>query len=161
MKVVNHRHTLPREVVNVPSLETFKTRLDGALSNLTKLKMSLLTAGSWDEMAFKGPFQPKPFYEDQKGGGQMVGSRQFPSFGVNRRDHFFRRREGPVLHHEGSGLFNISPVRDFWGGHRMTTEDGSEIQVMKGLKERAERQMVFAIHTVLKHLAGSSWISNV
>jgi len=43
----------------------------------------------------------------------------------------------------------------------MTTEDGSEIQVMKGLKERAERQMVFAIHTVLKHLAGSSWISNV
>ena len=45
MRVVEHRHRLPREVVDVPSLETFKTRLDGALSNLIELKMSLLTAG--------------------------------------------------------------------------------------------------------------------
>jgi len=34
---------LPREVVDDPSLETFKARLDRALSNL-ELKMSLLTA---------------------------------------------------------------------------------------------------------------------
>jgi len=33
------------EVVEAPSLETFKARLDGALSNLVWLKMSLLTAG--------------------------------------------------------------------------------------------------------------------
>jgi len=31
-----------RYVVDVPSLETFKVRLDGALSNLIQLKMSLL-----------------------------------------------------------------------------------------------------------------------
>jgi len=34
MTVVKHWNRLPREVVDVPSLETFKVRLDGALSNL-------------------------------------------------------------------------------------------------------------------------------
>jgi len=34
MRVVKHWHRLPREVVGAPSLETFKTRLDRALSNL-------------------------------------------------------------------------------------------------------------------------------
>ena len=34
MRVVKHWHGLPRELVNVPSLATFKVRLDGALSNL-------------------------------------------------------------------------------------------------------------------------------
>ncbi|KFQ73053.1 hypothetical protein N337_07120, partial [Phoenicopterus ruber ruber] len=34
MRVVKHWPRLPREVVDVPSLETFKARLDGALSNL-------------------------------------------------------------------------------------------------------------------------------
>ncbi|KFV60155.1 hypothetical protein N341_07203, partial [Tyto alba] len=34
MRVVKHWHRLPREVVDAPSLETFKTRLYGALSNL-------------------------------------------------------------------------------------------------------------------------------
>ncbi|KFW68332.1 hypothetical protein AS28_09601, partial [Pygoscelis adeliae] len=34
LRVVRHWHRLPREVVDVPSLETFKVRLDGALSNL-------------------------------------------------------------------------------------------------------------------------------
>jgi len=42
------RNRLPREVVNVLSLETFKIRLDGALRNLIQLKMSLLTAGWLD-----------------------------------------------------------------------------------------------------------------
>jgi len=44
-RAVKHWNGLPREVVKAPSLETFKARLDGALSNLTYLKMSLLTAG--------------------------------------------------------------------------------------------------------------------
>jgi len=42
---MQHWHRLPREVVDAPYLETFKVRLDGALSNLIQSKMSLLTAG--------------------------------------------------------------------------------------------------------------------
>jgi len=45
MRVVKHWNRLPREAVEAPSLETFKARLDGALSNLVLLKISLLTAG--------------------------------------------------------------------------------------------------------------------
>jgi len=45
MRVVKHWHRFPREAGDAPSLETFKARLDRALSNLVQLKMSLLTAG--------------------------------------------------------------------------------------------------------------------
>ncbi|KFP12064.1 hypothetical protein Z169_01583, partial [Egretta garzetta] len=33
-RVVKHWNRLPREAVDAPSLETFKVRLDGALSNM-------------------------------------------------------------------------------------------------------------------------------
>ncbi len=48
MRVVEHWNRLPREVVDAPSLETFKARLDRALSNLIWLEMSLLLAGGLD-----------------------------------------------------------------------------------------------------------------
>jgi len=48
VRVVKPWPRLPREVVNAPSLETFQARLDGALSTLVQLKMSLLSAGGWD-----------------------------------------------------------------------------------------------------------------
>ena len=34
MRMVRHWNRLPREAVDAPSLEVFKARLDGALSNL-------------------------------------------------------------------------------------------------------------------------------
>ncbi|KFP12652.1 hypothetical protein Z169_06438, partial [Egretta garzetta] len=34
MRVVKHWNRLPREAVEAPSLEAFKARMDGALSNL-------------------------------------------------------------------------------------------------------------------------------
>ncbi|KFV49834.1 hypothetical protein N341_01365, partial [Tyto alba] len=34
MRVVKHWHRLPREAIDAPSLETFKVRLNRALSNL-------------------------------------------------------------------------------------------------------------------------------
>ena len=45
IRVVKLWHRLRREVVDAPSLETFKARLDGALSNLIWVKVSLLSAG--------------------------------------------------------------------------------------------------------------------
>jgi len=45
MRVVKPWRRLLREEVDAPSLETFKVRLNEALSNLTELKMSLFIAG--------------------------------------------------------------------------------------------------------------------
>ena len=63
MRVVKHWNGLPREVVDDPSLETSQARLDGALSNLVELKMSLPTAGGLGWMTSEFPFQPKAFYD--------------------------------------------------------------------------------------------------
>ena len=48
MRVVKHWNGLPRQVVEAPSLETSKTRLDRALSNLISLAVSLFAAGGLD-----------------------------------------------------------------------------------------------------------------
>jgi len=39
--VVRHWYRLPREFVDAPSLEVFKTRLDGALSNLVECRVRI------------------------------------------------------------------------------------------------------------------------
>ena len=49
-------------MVDAPFLEVFKVRLDGALSDLIELKMSLLMAGGVVGLdGPEGPLQPKPF----------------------------------------------------------------------------------------------------
>jgi len=53
--VVKHWHRFPREVVEAPSLETFKA----ILSNLVWLKMSLLIAGGGWARPLKVPSNPK------------------------------------------------------------------------------------------------------
>ena len=45
VRVVRHWHRLPRESVDAPSLAVFRARLDGALANLVKWKVSLPVAG--------------------------------------------------------------------------------------------------------------------
>jgi len=52
VRVVKHWNRLPREAVDVPSLEVFKARLDGALSNLVEWKMSLIMAGGLEPNDF-------------------------------------------------------------------------------------------------------------
>ena len=59
MRVVKPWPRLPREVGDAPSLETFQARLDGALSTLIQLKMSLLTAGSWARWPLSVPSNTK------------------------------------------------------------------------------------------------------
>jgi len=48
LRVVKPWQRLPREVVDAPSLGTLQARLDGALSSLIWVKMSLLMAGGLD-----------------------------------------------------------------------------------------------------------------
>jgi len=45
MRVVRHWNRLPKEAVDVPSLEVCRASLDGALSNLVWWKVSLPLAG--------------------------------------------------------------------------------------------------------------------
>ena len=58
---------LPREVVDAPSLEVFKVKLDGALSNLVQYQIWRLVAlpvsGGLEFDDPWSPFQPKPFYD--------------------------------------------------------------------------------------------------
>jgi len=63
MRVVRPWHRLPREAVAAPSLEVFKARLNGTLSNLVWWKVSLPTAAGLKLDDLSGPTQPKPFYD--------------------------------------------------------------------------------------------------
>jgi len=53
---------LPSEVVDVPSMEAFKARLDGAVSSLVWWEASLPIAEGLEQDDLKGPFQHKPIY---------------------------------------------------------------------------------------------------
>ena len=58
---VRHWNRLPSKVVDGPSLEAFKARLGGALSNLVRWEVSLPIAGGLELDDLKAPFQPKLF----------------------------------------------------------------------------------------------------
>lgn len=49
------KNRLPKDAADVPSLETFKVRLDVALSNQIQPNISLLTTEQLDRITFKGP----------------------------------------------------------------------------------------------------------
>ena len=62
-RVVTHWYRLPKEVVDVPSLEAFKARLDVALGSLVWWLVTLHIAGGLKLDDHCGAFQPRPFYD--------------------------------------------------------------------------------------------------
>ena len=62
-RVVTHWNRLPKEVVDAPSLEAFKARLDVVLGSLVWWLVTLHIAGGLKLDDHCGPFQPRPFYD--------------------------------------------------------------------------------------------------
>jgi len=60
-KVMTHWNRLPKEVVDAPSPEAFKPRLDAALGSLVWWLATLHIAGGLNLDDHCGPFQPRPF----------------------------------------------------------------------------------------------------
>jgi len=65
-RVVTHWNRLPKEVVDAPSLEAFKARLDVALGSLVCWLVTLHVAGGLKFHNHCGPLQPRPFYDSMK-----------------------------------------------------------------------------------------------
>ena len=57
-RVVTHWNRLPKEVMDAPSLEAFKARLDVALGSLVWWLATLHIAGVWNEMILVVLFNP-------------------------------------------------------------------------------------------------------
>jgi len=70
--VVTHWNRLPKEVVDAPTLETFKARLDVALGSLVWWLVTLHVAGGLKLYDHCGPFQPRPFYDSMNMGPVFV-----------------------------------------------------------------------------------------
>jgi len=62
-RVVTHWNRLPKEVVDAPSLEALKARLDLALGSLVWWLATIHTAGGLKLDDLCGPFQPRPLYD--------------------------------------------------------------------------------------------------
>ena len=56
-----HWNRLPKEVVDAPSLEAFKAKLDVATGSLVCWLVTLHVAGGLKLDDHYGPFQPRPF----------------------------------------------------------------------------------------------------
>lgn len=59
MRVVKPWIALPREAVECPSLQIFRTYLYTALSNLILFRRSLALSRKLEQIISRGPFQPK------------------------------------------------------------------------------------------------------
>lgn len=59
MRVTEHWKRLPRDVVDFPPLEIFKSCLDVALGNL----LWVLEQGGFDQMTSRSPFKPQSFFD--------------------------------------------------------------------------------------------------
>ena len=65
--MVTHGNRLSRQVVDAPSLEAFKARLDVALGSLVWWLATLHIVGGRLKLDDHcGPFQPRPFYDSMK-----------------------------------------------------------------------------------------------
>ena len=64
-RVVMHWNRLPKEVVDAPSVQAFKARLDVALGSLVCWLATLHIAGGLKLDEHCGPFQPRPFYDSK------------------------------------------------------------------------------------------------
>ena len=62
-RAVTHWNRLPKEIVDAPSLEAFKARLDVALGSLVWWLATLHVAGGLKLDDHCGPFQHRPFYD--------------------------------------------------------------------------------------------------
>jgi len=62
-RVVTHWNRLPKEAVDVPSLEAFKARLDVTLGSLVWRLATLHIAGGLKLDHDCGPFHPRTFYD--------------------------------------------------------------------------------------------------
>ena len=81
MRTVRYWHRLPRDVVDAPSLES-KGQAGGALSTDGAVGVPV-HCREWDLMAFRGPFQFKPFCDgsvstDLGSDSRMLSRHGFP-----------------------------------------------------------------------------------
>ena len=61
-RVVKHWNRLPKEILDAPSLEEFRARLDVALGSLVQSLVILPMAWELKLDDHHGPFQPRPLY---------------------------------------------------------------------------------------------------
>ena len=66
------QRVVPKEVVDAPSLEAFKARLDVALGSLVWWLATLHIARELKLDDRCGPFQPRPFYDSMNCGFSLV-----------------------------------------------------------------------------------------